>query len=589
MSDELIKIEERDSNKLVAKDYQDYAKYVLETRALPSVEDGLKLVQRRIIYAANQQPQKLMKTAALAGKVMLYHPHGDSTGAIYTMTYPYNRQKIFNIKGNHGGPGWSASAGRYTECYLNDIGRFNYCQFLEYAEYEDGELGIPEPKALPCLIPYGIVEGSSGMGVGLSSDIIPLNLLDLIDCYREYISTGNYKPEMVRPDPGPYLIENNADEIKQSVDSSRGKLTAVSVIVRESPTKISIGEIPGRSIESLIDKLGWWITDEYVIYTNESTDKVRHTFEIVNDKKGEITLDDLVYWVEKYTTSNKSYIRCMVDTDKSAIFCSLKYVMDKSLDCLNKAIDKWISTEISRTESKLALYRALALAKSKNVFEDAHKISSEVLVGKMVSLGIEEEIAKEIMRKPISYLTRDHDSEMDELLTKLDELKNHNRTEYLMSLYDTFREMILDDHNSKKHSLVKSDVLSRPKIRLADAGKVEVYQDKRSGYELGNKVYLVGKSGWLYIRVINSPVKAVIDLNINEPIVGISTDKYTYLELQTKKGKKGVSYEIANLDKEKYLVKLQDGESVVLAQGWNNPPKEVSNNLVTKMSQSRWY
>ena len=55
---------------------------------------------------------------------------------------PYNRQKIFNIKGNHGGPGWSASAGRYTECYLNDIGRFNYCQFLEYAEYEDGKLGL---------------------------------------------------------------------------------------------------------------------------------------------------------------------------------------------------------------------------------------------------------------------------------------------------------------------------------------------------------------------------------------------------------------------------------------------------------------
>ena len=98
MSDELIKIEERDSNKLVAKDYQDYAKYVLETRALPSVEDGLKLVQRRIIYAANQQPQKLMKTAALAGKVMLYHPHGDSS--IYgTVVKYWDKIKAYLQKG----------------------------------------------------------------------------------------------------------------------------------------------------------------------------------------------------------------------------------------------------------------------------------------------------------------------------------------------------------------------------------------------------------------------------------------------------------------------------------------------------------
>lgn len=581
---------ETNANNLVTENYKSYAKYVLETRALPSTCDGLKLVQRRIIYAASKLPMKLIKTASLAGEVMKIHPHGDSTGAIYTMTYPGNSQKIFNIKGNHGGPGWSASSGRYTECYLNEVGRFNYCQFLEYADYEDGELGIPEPKALPCLIPYGLVEGSSGMGVGLSTDLMPLNLLDLIHCYKNYIKTGVFDASMVKPDLGPYMIENTREEILEAVTSPKGKVSAIPIIMRESDRKISTGQFPGKSVETVLSKLGWWITDDYVSFTNESTDQVRYTFEITNNKKGEITLEDLIYWVEKSSRSNRTYTRCMVDDDKNAVYCSLKYVVDKSLGVLNKAIDKWLASDKVKLTKKLALYEGLKLAKSKSLFDNIAKITSEQLVESMTRIGILEEVAREIIKKPISYLTRDHDNEMQEIKDSIDKITNHNRTDYLLSLYDQFESMIIERHNSTIHSQYKSDILSRPKIRLNSNSEIEIYQDRRQGYELGNKVYLVGESGWVYIRSYHSPIKTTIRLDdIHEPIIGLSTDKYKYLEVQTVKNKKGISYEISSLDKEKYLVKFTDGEKAVLAQGWNDPPKQVTDNIVKKQSYSRNY
>ena len=585
----MCNIVDNNANQVVSNSYKEYAKYVLETRALASTCDGLKQVQRRIIYGASKLPMKLMKTAALAGEIMKLHPHAEASGQIYTMTFPGNSQKIFNIKGNHGGYGWSASASRYTECYLNEIGRFNYCQFLDYAEYEEGELGIPEPKALPCLVPYGIVEGSSGMGVGISSNLMPLNLLDLIRCYKNYISTGVFDGSEVRPDPGPFLIETDLSSVIEAVNSSRGKITTIPIIVKESPTKVSMGRIPGRSIDSLLSKLGWWITDGYVEFTNESSDQIRYTFEIVDDKKGEITIDSLIYYLEKYGRSNTTYSRCMVDDDKSAIYCSLQYVMDKSLATLNRAIDKWIDIESQKLKKRLSLYESLKKAKKLRLFDNIAKDSTEDLINKLVASEIDIEIAKEIVKKPISYLTRDHDYEMNELFEKLKEFDNHDRTEYLLTLYNKFESMILEDHESKKHALMKSDLLKKPKIRLLDSESVEVYQDRRQGYDLGEKVYLVGKSGWLYIRAINSPVKSIIHLGINEPIVGVSTDRYKYLEVQTQKNKRGLSYETSSLDKERYLVKLDDNEEVVLAQGWNHPPKSVTDNLVKRISQARRY
>lgn len=582
-------IVEINASNLVSNNYKSYAKYVLETRALPSVEDGLKLVQRRVIYAANQLPMKLSKTAALAGRVMVYHPHGDSTDSIYTMTYPYNSQKIFNIKGNHGGPTWSASAGRYTECYLNEVGRFNYCQFIDYAEYEEGELGIPEPKSLPCLVPYGIIEGSSGMGVGIATNLMPLNLLDMIHCYKKYIKEGVYDPSIVHPDPGYFLIENDKEEVTESVSNSYGKISLLPIINIESSTKISVGKIPTRSIDYLLSKLGWWISEGYVEFTNESTDQIRYTFEIVNDYKGEITLDALIKKVERYTRSNNSYSRCMVDSDKAAIYCGLEYVMKKSLGTLNKAIDKWISSEIDKLKKKLEVYDSLSLCKSNYVFDDLSKKTTDEVIKIIVDLGVREDIAKEIMRKPISYLTKDHDSEADEVRSKLDELNSHNRVDYLISLYDQFEKMISEDYFSKNHAILKSETLERPKIRLK-GHQVEVYQGRRPGYFLGSKVYLVGESGWLYIRNYYSKVSTLIDIvDIDEKVVGLCTDQYKYLEVQTVKNKRGVSFEVSSLTKEKYLLKLDDDEVPVLAQGWNDPPACVTDHVVSKISRTRWY
>lgn len=577
------------ANDKVADAYKVYATYVLETRALPQVNDGLKLVQRRILYAANKQPQKLMKTAALAGRVMELHPHGDCSGSIYSMSNPCNHLKIFNIKGNHGGPSWGPAASRYTELYLNEAGRFNYCKFVDYAEYEQGELGIDEPKSLPCLIPYALMEGASGMGVGLSTDIMPLNVMDLIEYYKDVILTGK-SDRLVRPDIGDYVI-HNTDDLRSAIESPKHTIRTNPIISREG-NSLSFTTLNNKGgLDNVFKKLGWPLSDGYIEYRNESTSVGRHVFTVVNDKNGEVSVENVLSWLTNHTRNTGSYCRTMVDENKSAVYCTLSYVVNESLKTLNKAIDKMIKVESDKIRRKLDLYIALEKAKELHLFDGISKKSTDQVVNDIVSHKIcDEVLAREIVKKPISYLTRDHNGEMDELREQLKWYENHNRTEYLINLYDEFKELIKDDFYSKSHSILVTEFLKRPMIRLSKPDELEVYEGKgkRSGIELSGLCFLVRSDGFIQPMYVES--RAYKRIPLDHEFIGIITGSYKYIELQTKSDKKGISVLSDDIKYAKHLINLEDNEEVVKVLGWNDDaPDRVKNNVVTKKSKARWY
>lgn len=217
-----------------------YAEFVILDRALPRVEDGLKPVQRRILYTMHEmgltpdKPHK--KSARIVGDCMgKYHPHGDSSvyDAMVRMAQPFNmRATLVNGHGNFGSvDGDPAAAMRYTEARLEPLA-------LELLRDLDKETvpfsfnfddSLLEPDILPGRFPNLLVNGANGIAVGLATNIPTHNLGEVIDGCCAYIDNPRITlSEMMKIIPGPdfstggYIIAN---ELKQAYETGKGKIT----------------------------------------------------------------------------------------------------------------------------------------------------------------------------------------------------------------------------------------------------------------------------------------------------------------------------------------------------------------------------
>lgn len=527
------KVVDADASVVAKEYYADYAKYVLQYRALPNVYDGFKPVQRRIVYIGNQQPRKLMKTAKLSGLCLSLHPHGSDsiTGAINKMAHPLNPLPLFTTKGNFGSVNAGASADRYTECYLSEIARMIFCQFVDYAEYEIGEIGEEEPVALPSLIPYALFSGSEGIGVGLSTKVMPLNLLDLIDFYIDYIKKDGKTKKTVKPDFGYVLLENT--DLKELTDPCRGTTTTSSIVTQVSDTVFVIEGLYGKSLDAVlnkIDRYGKWITKEMVGFRDVSSTTLKYVFEIY-DKS--ISAEEFKEVLTKATRCNTSFYRIM-EENGCAIYASLEYVVSKSLECLNKAIDKKISTELDRSRKQLTLYGVLNACKSAGVFDNVVKMTSEELLDLIVrTTDCSKETAQEIIKKPISYLTKSHSSEEDSLRVQIEELENHDRKQYLISLYKDLRKAVLPIYENKKHTVASGEKIGNPCIKMLNNNRAQVTDG--DGEPFSSIVYFISDKGYIYKRTIDSVSEAEIDIETfnEDKIVGLVTDDKKYVEIWT--------------------------------------------------------
>ena len=183
-----------DISEQMQKSYLDYAMSVIVSRALPDVRDGLKPVQRRIIYAMNKSNMvysgKFNKSAAVVGEVIKsYHPHGDSSiyEALVRMGQDFNmRYMLIAPQGNFGSiepdpPG----AMRYTECKLQKITEELFRDIdKETVPFEINDLQNDEPTVLPSALPNLLINGVTGIAVGMATNIPPHNLREIIDGLR---------------------------------------------------------------------------------------------------------------------------------------------------------------------------------------------------------------------------------------------------------------------------------------------------------------------------------------------------------------------------------------------------------------------
>ena len=234
-------------HRLMDDNFLQYASYVIRDRAIPEIEDGLKPVQRRILYSLNQNDDgRFIKVANIVGYTMQFHPHGDASigDALVTLV---NRGYLIEGQGNFGNlhTGDPAAAPRYIECRLTDLAAtqlFND-DLTDFIPTYDGRR--KEPVVLPAKLPLLLMLGADGIAVGLSTRILPHNFGELL---QAQIAILQKKPFKLVPDfPQGGLID------AREYDEGRGKVRLRAVIDQKDEATLVIRELPyGVTTETLI-------------------------------------------------------------------------------------------------------------------------------------------------------------------------------------------------------------------------------------------------------------------------------------------------------------------------------------------------
>lgn len=229
------------------ENYLRYASYVILDRAIPDIVDGLKPVQRRILWTLFQMDDgKLHKVANVAGQTMALHPHGDAP-IVEALVNLANKLFLLDTQGNFGNPltGDPHAAARYIETRLSSLAKetlFNP-QLTEFIPSYDGRAN--EPVALPAKIPLLLLLGAEGIAVGMSTKILPHNFCELLEAQIAILENKSYK---LLPDFASGGIMDPSE-----YDQGRGKIKLRAKIQIVDDKTLVIKEVcPGTTTESLI-------------------------------------------------------------------------------------------------------------------------------------------------------------------------------------------------------------------------------------------------------------------------------------------------------------------------------------------------
>ena len=190
-----LKSNDRELSDYVRKNMTEYSKEVAEDRTLPDLKDGFKPVQRRIIWAMNElkaySTSKTLKCGRIVGETMgKFHPHGDSSIYMALVTMANDCSPLIAKQGNFGSLTDPPAAARYTEARLSKLG-MKTIECNEVADYIPNYTGdMQEPVVIPTRIPYYLLNGSSGIAVGLACNMPAHNLGELIEAYKYVIRKG---------------------------------------------------------------------------------------------------------------------------------------------------------------------------------------------------------------------------------------------------------------------------------------------------------------------------------------------------------------------------------------------------------------
>jgi topoisomerase-4 subunit A len=364
-----------------------YSKYIIQERALPDARDGLKPVQRRILYAmhyeGNTNDKGFRKSAKTVGNVIgNYHPHGDSSvyEAMVRLSQDWKvRNVLVQMHGNNGSvDGDPPAAMRYTEARLSAISaellRDIEKQTVDFiANFDDTAM---EPTVLPAMFPNLLVNGSTGISAGYATDIPPHHLAEVIDGVIKRIDHPDVSiDELMTIVKGPDFptggIIQGVDGIKKAYETGKGKIiirskTAIEE-VRGGKQQIVITEIPYEiNKANLVKKMDELRLDRKVEGISEIRDETDRTgLRIVIDLKKDGNAEGVLNYLFKNTDLQITYNFNMVAIyKKRPVLMGLRELLDAYIEHQKEVVTRRTQFELTRAKERLHIVDGLMKALS---------------------------------------------------------------------------------------------------------------------------------------------------------------------------------------------------------------------------------
>jgi DNA gyrase subunit A len=366
--------------------YLDYAMSVIVGRALPDVRDGLKPVHRRVLYAMNElsndwnKPYK--KSARVVGDVIgKYHPHGDTAvyDTIVRMAQPFSlRYMLVDGQGNFGSvDGDAPAAMRYTEVRMSKIAHELLADLdketVDFIENYDGSES--EPSVLPTRVPELLVNGSSGIAVGMATNIPPHNLNEVIDACLAMIDDPEITVEgLMRHIPGPDLptaaLINGTKGIREAYRTGRGRMymrSKAEIIANEKTGKetIIVTEIPYQVNKArLIERIAELVKEkriEGITELRDESDKdgMRIVIELRRGEVGDVVLNNLYKLTAMQTVFGINMV-ALVDGQPQVL--NLRQILDAFIRHRREVVTRRTIFELRKARNRAHVLEGLAVA-----------------------------------------------------------------------------------------------------------------------------------------------------------------------------------------------------------------------------------
>lgn len=365
--------------------YLSYAMSVIVGRALPDVRDGLKPVHRRVLYAMNElgndfnKPYK--KSARIVGDVIgKYHPHGDTAvyDTIVRMAQPFSlRYMLVDGQGNFGSvDGDSPAAMRYTEIRMSKIAHHLLADLdketVNFAENYDGSES--EPVVLPTRIPNLLVNGSSGIAVGMATNIPPHNLTETVNACLAYIDNPHISIDgLMEYLPGPdfptYGIINGTKGIREAYETGRGRVqirakTSVEtdksgksqIVVHEIPYQVNKARLIERIAELVKEKKIEGIT---ALRDESDKDGMRIVIELRRGEVPEVVINNLYKQTSMQTVFGINMV-ALIDGQPKLL--NLKEVVEAFVKHRREVVTRRTIYELRKAREKAHILEGLTIA-----------------------------------------------------------------------------------------------------------------------------------------------------------------------------------------------------------------------------------
>ena len=466
------KIIERDIEKEMRTAYIDYAMSVIVSRALPDVRDGLKPVHRRILYAIHEDgitaDKPYRKCANTVGSVLgRYHPHGDSSvyDAMVRMAQDFSmRYMLIDGHGNFGSvDGDGAAAMRYTEARMAKISEYmlsdiekNTVDFMP--NYDDR---LQEPTVLPARLPELLINGSSGIAVGMATNIPPHNLREVIDGIIKIIDEDEVSDEDLMsvikgPDFPTEGLILGIEGIKQAYKTGKGK------IILRAETEIE--EMSGNRQRIIVSSLPYQVNKANLIKNiselskekkvegisecrdeSDRKDRVRVVIELKRDANAQVVLNQLFKHTQMQTTFGIIML-ALVNGEPKVL--TLRQCLDCYIDHRKDVILRRTQFDLDKALARAHILEGLKIALDNideviNIIRSAYDDAKERLMERFGLSDIQAQAILDMRLKTLSGLQREKiDEEYKQLMELIEHLRAILASEKLV--FDIIKEELLE-------------------------------------------------------------------------------------------------------------------------------------------------